>query len=636
MKKALFSLLLAIACMPMAFGQNKAGSLVITDTTVCSEFLWTIDSIVYYRDTTVMYQKPSDSIHTYVLNLTVRSNNYDTLDARQITGNCFASWNGKTWETPGEYFDTIKITGQCDSIVKIQVVLNGPDTTWTTGVACDSLIFHSNALKTSGDFFHLDAATATTDCHVQGIHLTIVNSMRDTASVVVQDTMGGCRITWLGNTYSFEDVDSVIYGMGKTNVANCDSLMAIRITSFDSIQHDTTYVENCGKYRWTIDGQTINCDSTGIYTHTTTSSNCTENQYLNLAITAKYDTIIGQGCESYTYTFIARAGIAGATEHATFTESGIYDADTAGIPLYSTQYSTRCITYHTLKLTIDTVEIRNRDYIDTAVACDAYKFSFSNIERTLTESVDTTLVRHVRYGDFCYDSIGRVIVTIKHKSYQNYNVTYCDSYFWPFTGETYTASTTKEVILDSVKNAEGCDSIGRLNLTINYTPEVSIVGNWHLNPDSTNTAILKVSDNPDDHNTYKWFKNNEATPFSTSDSVSVTVNTNTDIRLESTSRKGCIANNWITITYTLGIDDVDGLNVNLYPNPASRILNVENAEGINQVTVYNVIGQQVIVLRDVNANATQLNLGALANGTYTLQVRTLNGKQATRKFIVNK
>lgn len=629
MKKALFSLFLAIVCMPMAFGQNKAGRLFTTDTTVCGTFLWTVNNVEYTKDTVAFLQQ-GDS--TFVLNLTVRSLNYDTVDARQITGNCFASWNGKTWKTAGEFLDTVKVTGQCDSIVKIQVVLNGPNTVWDTTAACDSLVFHGDTLRVSGDFTYLDTATATTDCRIQGIHLTIVNSMRDTASVVIRDTVGGCRLQWLGQTYTYDNLGDTIMSYGKTTVGNCDSLVAIHIIRFDSIQHDTTYLTRCGNYVWYRDTLKVS----GLYTHTSTANNCQQYEHLDLTLVDNYDTITGRACETYTYTFSARAGIAGATDKAYFVESGVYDYDTAGVRLYSTQYSSRCVTYHTLILTVDTVDIRTRDFIDTAVACDAYKFSFSGLQRTLTESVDTTLVRHVRYGNFCYDSIGRVIVTIKHKSYKDYNVTTCDSYFWPFTNETYTSSTTKEVILDSIKNAEGCDSIGRLNLVINYTPEVSIVGNWHLYQDSSNVATLKVSDNPADQNTYKWFKNNETSPFSTSDSVNVTVTANTDIRLEATSRKGCVASNWITITYTVGIDDVDGLNVNVYPNPASRLLNIENTEGISQVIVYNLIGQQVIVRRDVNATATQLDLGALANGTYTLQVRTLDGEQTTRKFIVNK
>ena len=278
--------------------------------------------------------------------------------------------------------------------------------------------------------------------------------------------------------------------------------------------------------------------------------------------------------------------------------------------------------------------VRDQD-VDTSV-CDVYNFTFGGINRSIDYDVDTTLIRSRRTVRNCYDSIGHFKVTIKHKSYEDYNITTCDSYYWSFTGETYTSTTTKVKTLDSIQNAQGCDSIGRLNLTINYTPVVSIVGNWHLNPDSTNIAELSADDDPADHNTYKWFKNNEANPFSTQKTVEVTVSDNTDIHLETTSNKGCTANNWITITYHVGIDQVENLNVNLYPNPASRFLNVESAEGLSQVVIYNAIGQQVVVRRDINANALQLDLGNLAIGTYTMQIRSLNGEQATRKFIVNK
>lgn len=632
MKKALFSLLLAIACMPMAFGQNKAGRLLTTDTTVCSNFLWPVTNVEYTHDTVVLYQQGDT---TFVLNLTVHENNYDTIDAREITGGCQVSWNGKLWKTAGEYIDTIKVTGQCDSIVKIQITLNGADTLWNDAViTCDRYIFYGDTLTTSGVHYHLDTATATTDCRLNAMNLTIVNSFKDTANVVVRDTVGGCDILWLNQHYSFADTNEVIYGMGKTTRANCDSLMAIRITAFTGIQHDSLFVKNCGKYRWTATNLTYETD--GIYTHLDTSNNCTRYEYLVLTLVNNYDTATRRACETYTYTFNSRQGVAGATDRATFTESGIYDTDMNGDTLYSTHFNTRCRTYHTLNLTIDTVEMRYRNFqVDTTV-CDRFDFTFSGQNRSFDTSVDTTLVRNVRYGDYCYDSIGQFKVTIKHKSYMDYNETRCDSYFWPFTGETYTSSTTRTVVLDSIKNAVGCDSIGRLILTINYTPEVSITGNWHLDRDVTNVAVLKVVDDPADHNTYKWFKNNESTPFSTSDSVNVTVNANTDIHLEAKSNKGCSANKWITITYTVGIDDVENINVNLYPNPASRFLSVESTDGLSQVVIYNALGQQVIARRDINANATQLDLGALATGVYTMQIRSLNGEQATRKFIVNK
>ena len=730
MKKVLLSLLLAIACMPMAIGQNKAGNLVITDTTVCGKFQW-INGTVYTHDTVAIYTQDST---TYILNLSMLPSNYDTATAHPVSGICSATWNNKVFKTPGNYFDTLTATNGCDSIIKIAVTLGGTEAfnktitecgsytapwgqvytasvnltndtihatycdysvnlnltinanvimpleqveagcsyTWNNTVitdndihtdtltsaqgcdsiislqvtafsgekhdtidvvACDKYIFNGDTLTTSG----IQVETDTTEGCINYTHinLTIINSFTDTANVVVRDTTGGCRINWFGTNYSFADTNRTLLHYTKTTVGNCDSLVALRITSFSGIQHDTTYVENCGKYTWSV-------NRTAYYTDTiahvvdSSSATCVENKYLNLHIVDEYKTHTASACEKYIFRFDNRAGEVGSKDTASFIASGVYTTDRNGLELYSTHFSTRCVTHHTLNLTI--AEVRNgvnpNPRYDTV--CDKYTISFNGSRYEFTESTDSLLVSKIHEDvNLCYDTSMMVHIVVNHKSYADSHDTVCDSYYWPFTQQTYTASTVQTYVLPGTRNSVGCDSVGRLYLTVNHTPVVSIEGNWHLHPSTGSVAHLTIVDNPADNNTYKWFKNNETTPFSTEKTISETVSENTDIHLETTSDKGCTANNWITITYTVGIDEADDINVNLYPNPASRYLNVESSEGISEVIVYNAIGQQVI-RRDVNATATQLDLGALAVGNYTLQIRSLNGEQTSRKFIVNK
>lgn len=637
MKKALLSLLLAIACMPMAFGQTK-GSLVTTDTTVCSKFLWTVDSVEYDHDTTLVYQKPGDTTGTvYVLHLTMLARNYDTINVREKTGHCVVNWNHKSWTEEGTFFDTITPARGCDTIVKIHITLTAPDTTWQTATACDKYVFHGDTLTTGGDHIHVDSATSTSDCRVYGVHLTLSHHYRDTASTMIENIVGGCRVVWLNHTYTYEDTNQTFYGMGKTVVGNCDSLMAMRITDFTHIQRDTAFVENCGRYTWSVNG--VRYDSAGVYSVVdTTSPNCTQHNTLVLQLIDNYDTIPATACEKYTYTFDSRSNVAGALDTAHYTASGTYDTDEFGRPLYSTHFSTRCVTHHTLVLNVK--EPAQRINYDTVVAdvCDLYRYTFI-FARTFDHSTDTTLVYSRRTVDNCYDTSIHFKVNIRHKSYKDYNETACDSYFWPFTGETYTTSTTQTKVLDGLKNSENCDSVGRLKLVVHYTPEVSIVGNWHVQPGET--AHLKAVYNSSDNPTFKWFKNDTEVPGlgPKKDSLDVSGTGNTDIRLETTGHytnsHTCTASNWITVTFSVGIDEVEGLNVNLYPNPASRFVNVESADVISEVEVYNALGQQVI-RRSVNATATQLDLGALAIGNYTLRIVAANGDQTTRKFIVNK
>ena len=726
MKKVLLSLLLAVACMPMAIGQ-KAGTLVTTDTTVCGKFVW-IDGNTYTSDTAVMYTQGEN---IYVLNLTMLPATVDTAVAIPVTGICSASWNNKVWDTPGSFIDTLTATNGCDSIVKIEITLGGTETfnqtltecgsytaPWGTvytentdftdstivaancsysatlhltinpdkvmpteevtagcsynwnGIvitdtethtatlattlgcdsvislrvtafsneehqnieisACDRYIYNNDTLTTSGVFTETDTVDqCVTFTH---INLTVHASYTDTASVVVRDTVGGCRIAWMGNTYTFGDTNTVFYAVGQT-AGGCDSLMALRITAFNGTQHDTTHVDNCGTYRWTVNGERYSNDT--IVSVTNTTATCTEIQYLDLHIVDNYDTTVATACESYTYTFNARSGAAGVRDRATFTATGIYDVDENGQDLYSVHFSTGCKTYHTVDVTIIDVEQRNNPNVIDTTVCDKFTISFGGVNNIFTENADTTLLYARRTERNCYDTTIHLVVHVNYKSYADYNETVCDSYFWPFTNETYTSSTVETKTLEDTVNVFGCDSVGRLNLTVNYTPEVTIEGDWHLNPEVSNTTVLKIVDNPSDHNTYKWFKNNEATPFSTADSVTVTVTANTDIHLQTTSNTGCVANNWITVTYNVGIDEAEGVSVNLYPNPASRYLNVESTEGISEVVIYNAIGQQV-VRRAVNATSVQLDLGTLATGTYTMQILSANGEQALRKFIINK
>ena len=97
----------------------------------------------------------------------------------------------------------------------------------------------------------------------------------------------------------------------------------------------------------------------------------------------------------------------------------------------------------------------------------------------------------------------------------------------------------------------------------------------------------------------------------------------------------CVANNWITVTSNVGIDDVETMIVNIYPNPTSRILNVQSASGIGEVVVYNALGQQVL-RQQAAGERMQLDLGHLAAGSYTMTVTALDGEQATRRINIAK
>lgn len=737
MKKALFSLLLTIACLPMAFGQQPA-NVVVQDAsiTACGSYTW-IDGIVYTHDTLVTYIQ-NDTVH--VLDLTVTAPSIDTATAMPLSGGCSVEWNNKTWDTPGIFIDTIRAqaAGQCDSVVKIEVTLAGTETiaqvvesacgqfvaswgdTLTSSVsatdtviatgtcsltigllditihqadttatevipsyegcsmewngievtvadsvyyftktsvhgcdsvvsvkvnaftgstydttfvtACDYYLHENDTIRTNTFITDVDSSGACHAYHITAV--TIDHSYND--STVVRDTVGGCNLVWLGTTYGESSLNTVLYGLGHTVVGGCDSLMAIRITAFTGTNHDTMVVEHCGRYYWSHAGRRDTLTVDGEYIDTTVANGCTTVNHLMLSFHDNYDTIrVDSVCASYTYVFDSRAGIAGRSDRTVITTSGLHTTDENGEDLYSTHFATRCVTHHAVDVKIkEPRQIQDSLNIDTVV-CDEFRFTFNRVNYVWTESADSTLVDSRRTMRNCSDTYGHVKVVVNQKSYVYFTVDTCDFYNWRgYSNETYTRSTNTEITLPDTLNADGCKVIGRLNLTINYTPHVTIEGDWTLVRDSVNsTTLTAVCDEP--IRSYKWYRNNQLLP-ETSNVLEVNgINDNVDIHLESTSNNGCVAHNWLTITYNVGIDELDAVDVNIYPNPATRYLNIESAESLRDVVIFNAIGQQVIT-RNVDGNNATLDLGGLVSGNYTLRITAANGEQVTRKFIVNK
>lgn len=79
------------------------------------------------------------------------------------------------------------------------------------------------------------------------------------------------------------------------------------------------------------------------------------------------------------------------------------------------------------------------------------------------------------------------------------------------------------------------------------------------------------------------------------------------------------------------VEEVDGVMVAVYPNPAKGFLNVV-AEGMNRITVYNALGQMVLD-SDVDTEHYLLDMSGFNNGLYTVKVM-LHGKEIVKRVAV--
>ena len=83
---------------------------------------------------------------------------------------------------------------------------------------------------------------------------------------------------------------------------------------------------------------------------------------------------------------------------------------------------------------------------------------------------------------------------------------------------------------------------------------------------------------------------------------------------------------------TVSVNSFDESAYNVFPVPANEWVKV-SGEGINQVEVYNAMGQRVMVVNDINGDETNINVTSLTPGSYFFRINTNNGV-ATKSVIV--
>ena len=83
---------------------------------------------------------------------------------------------------------------------------------------------------------------------------------------------------------------------------------------------------------------------------------------------------------------------------------------------------------------------------------------------------------------------------------------------------------------------------------------------------------------------------------------------------------------------TTGVEDVDDQQVSLFPNPTKGSFTV-NAENLQQVMVYNTVGQMVLNQR-CEGNSTVLDLSNAESGIYMVKVISANGESIQKISVI--
>lgn len=86
---------------------------------------------------------------------------------------------------------------------------------------------------------------------------------------------------------------------------------------------------------------------------------------------------------------------------------------------------------------------------------------------------------------------------------------------------------------------------------------------------------------------------------------------------------------------SVNVEEIESLNdVNIYPNPASSVINV-TATNLTKIKIYNAVGQ-LIHNEEVSSDNVAVDTQNWTNGFYYVTVETANGNSTSQKIIVNK
>ncbi|WP_418637645.1 T9SS type A sorting domain-containing protein [Winogradskyella sp.] len=81
----------------------------------------------------------------------------------------------------------------------------------------------------------------------------------------------------------------------------------------------------------------------------------------------------------------------------------------------------------------------------------------------------------------------------------------------------------------------------------------------------------------------------------------------------------------------LSDDDFNYTNFSFYPNPVHNILNIKSNYNVNNVGIFNTIGQKVFY--EENLNTTEINVSNLKSGIYFLKLTDDENNSTIKKFI---
>jgi|694.fasta_scaffold75816_2 hypothetical protein len=203
-----------------------------------------------------------------------------------------------------------------------------------------------------------------------------------------------------------------------------------------------------------------------------------------------------------------------------------------------------------------------------------------------------------------------------------------DSYVWS-TGQTtqsiaLTASSANITV--TTVNANACNGVGMSQPTsVTFTATPTAAGSF-----TTSGNVATFTNTSTGAGSYSWdfgdFSNSSASApthaYAANGAYTVTL----------TAINGnCTSTTTFTVNISVALDELQGITLNLYPNPANQEVNIAlNGAALESVVVIDQFGRTVKV-----SNVSKINVSDLATGVYQVILYTDKGN-ITRRLVVSK
>lgn len=209
-----------------------------------------------------------------------------------------------------------------------------------------------------------------------------------------------------------------------------------------------------------------------------------------------------------------------------------------------------------------------------------------------------------------------VQVNVGQTTSSTLNESACDSY--TLNGQTYTQSGTYTQV---IPNGSGCDSTITLNLSMDFSP---------ITPVITLTNGVTMTTPAQANVSFQWINCSDLTPIAGATGTTFTASMNGVYAVVASNGCGSDTSECSTIN-SVGITDLSGADLSVYPNPTDGALHVQvSANMLGQTwKLYDIRGR-LVVDGNIETETSTLSMEQLSLGTYWLHLGSIQPVQVVK------